>query len=220
MQTRFSRSPARGLYLITPDEPDDGALFAALRTALAARPVLVQYRNKALDRVARARQLERIAPLVRAAGAALVVNDDVELAAQFEAGVHLGKDDGSIAQARRFLGPHALIGASCYAELGRAQAALAEGASYVAFGAMYPSPTKPRAQRASLELLRRARAEFVAPIAVIGGITLERADELVAAGADWLAVISDLFAAPDPLERALAWAAWHNRVFGKEGKER
>ena len=78
MQTRFSRSPARGLYLITPDEPDDGALFAALRTALAARPVLVQYRNKALDRAARARQLERIAPLVRAAGAALVVNDDVE----------------------------------------------------------------------------------------------------------------------------------------------
>ena len=108
----------------------------------------------------------------------------------------------------------------CYAELGRAQAALAEGASYVAFGAMYPSPTKPQASRASLELLRRARAELAVPIAVIGGITLERADELVAAGADWLAVISDLFAAPDPLERALAWAAWHNRVFGTEGKER
>jgi thiamine-phosphate pyrophosphorylase len=220
MQTRFLRLPARGLYLITPDEPDDDALLTALRTALAARPVLVQYRNKALDRLAKARQLERLAPLVREAGAVLVVNDDVELAARFEAGVHLGKDDGSIARARQRLGPGALIGASCYADLGRAKAALAEGASYVAFGAMYPSPTKPHAARASLELLRRARAEFVAPIAVIGGITLERADELVAAGADWLAVISDLFAAPDPLERALAWAAWHNRVFGKEGKER
>lgn len=220
MQTRFLRLPARGLYLITPDEPDDDALLTALRTALCAEPVLVQYRNKALDRPARARQLERIAPLVREVGAVLVVNDDVELAARFEAGVHLGKDDGSIARARQLLGPGALIGASCYADLGRAKAALAEGASYVAFGAMYPSPTKPQAARASLELLRRARAELAAPIAVIGGITLERADELVAAGADWLAVISDLFAAPDPLERALAWVAWHNRVFGTEGKER
>lgn len=220
MQTRFSRLPGRGLYLITPDEPDDDVLLARLRTALLAGPVLVQYRNKALDDVGRARQLERLAPLVRAAGAALVVNDDVELAARFEAGVHLGREDGSIARARERLGPRALIGASCYADLERAKAALAEGASYVAFGAMYPSPTKPHAARASLELLRRARAELPVPIAVIGGITLERADELVAAGADWLAVISDLFAAPDPLERALAWAAWHNRVFGTEGKER
>ena len=126
------------------------------------------------------------------------VNDDLALALAVDAdGVHLGADDGDLATARRALGPRKLLGVSCYAEFVLARAAVAAGADYVAFGAVYPSPTKPHAQRAPLSLFGRCRDELGVPACAIGGITLDSAPALVAAGADLLAVITDLFAASD-----------------------
>ena len=120
-------------------------------------------------------------------------------------GVHLGRDDGDLAAARAALGPQRLLGVSCYAEWPRAEAAAAAGADYLAFGAMFPSSTKPSAPPASPALLGRARAAFGRPVAAIGGINVDNAPLLRAAGADLLAVISDVFSAPDPAARAAAY---------------
>jgi thiamine-phosphate pyrophosphorylase len=124
----------------------------------------------------------------------LLVNDDVELAAAVEAdGVHLGRDDPAIERARARLGKSALIGVSCYNQLARALDAETRGADYVAFGSFFPSPTKPGAVRASLDLLQEARARLRVPIVAIGGITPENGASLIAAGADLLAVIDGVF---------------------------
>ncbi|MBC9073493.1 thiamine phosphate synthase [Thauera sp. CAU 1555] len=200
--------PLRGLYLVTPDEPDTATLLARVGRALAARPVLLQYRNKLLDAAGRRTQAAEVLALCRAAGVPMVVNDSVELALDIAAdGVHLGRDDGDPAAARARLGAGRIIGVSCYDEWARAVAGARAGADYLAFGAMFASPTKPAAVRAPLELLGRARRELGRPVAAIGGITAENAAQLVAAGADLLAVISDVFAAPDPAVRGAEYAA-------------
>ena len=196
----------RGLYLVTPDWTDTGRLVAMLPVLLATRPALLQYRNKLADAALRRVQVAGLLPLCRAAGVPLVINDDLALALECGAdGVHLGRDDGDLAAARAALGPHRLLGVSCYAEWPRAEAAAAAGADYLAFGAMFPSSTKPSAPPAPLALLGRAKAAFGRPVAAIGGITVDNAPLLRAAGADLLAVISDVFSAPDPAARAAAY---------------
>lgn len=198
----------RGLYLVTPDETDTGVLLTCVRRALVARPALLQYRNKLLDSAARRAQAVAVLALCRQAGVPMVVNDSLELALEIGAdGVHLGRDDGDPAVARRRLGPERLLGVSCYDEWERAVAGARAAADYLAFGTMFASPTKPAAVRAPLALLGRACRELGLPVAAIGGITAENAGELIAAGADLLAVISDVFAAPDPAARAAQYAA-------------
>ena len=201
-----------GLYLVTPDQADGDALFAAVAALLPARPARVQYRNKLADAAARRDQATRLLALCRGAGVPLIINDDLTLALAIGAdGVHLGRDDGDPAEARRALGPGRILGVSCYDEWARAKAGAAAGVDYLAFGAVYPSPTKPHAPRAGLDLLRRAKAELGLPVAAIGGITLDNAPSLVAAGASLLAVISDVFSAPDPAARATAYAGLFER---------
>lgn len=196
--------PRRGLYLITPDEPDTLRLMDRVGAVIAAGPVLVQYRNKAADAAQRREQAGRLLVLCRAAGVPLVINDDWTLAAELGAdGAHLGDDDGGIAQARAALGPHAILGASCYDDLERARRAAQAGASYLAFGAFFPSGTKPLARRASPSLLE-ASAAFGLPRVAIGGITPDNAPLLAAAGADLVAVIGGVFDAPDPAAAARA----------------
>jgi len=196
-----------GLYLVTPDWPDTDALLAAVSALLPARPALVQYRNKLADAALKRVQAGRLLAACRAAGVPLVINDDLALALELGAdGAHLGRDDGDPAAARRALGPGRILGVSCYDEWSRAQAGAAAGVDYVAFGAMYPSSTKPGATRAPVELLGRAKRELGVPVAAIGGITLDNAPPLVAAGASLLAVISDVFSASDPAARAAAYA--------------
>ena len=198
-----------GLYLVTPDLADADALVAAVAALLPARPALVQYRNKLADPSLRREQAERLLALCRGAGVPLVINDDLPLALAIGAdGVHLGRDDGDPAAARRALGSGRILGVSCYNEWARAAAGAAAGVDYLAFGAMYPSSTKPHAPRAGLDLLARAKGEFSLPVAAIGGITLDNAAPLVAAGASLLAVISDVFSAPDPAARAAAYAGF------------
>lgn len=198
----------RGLYLVTPDCRDSGQFLARLEAALAGKPALVQYRNKLANDDARIEQAAAAAALCRAAGALFIVNDSVELAHEVGAdGVHLGREDCDPTKARARAGAELILGVSCYDDWTRAERAVEAGADYVAFGAMFPSRIKPEAVRAPLSLVTRAHEALGIPIATIGGITLENAPALVAAGADMLAVISDVFDAADPAARAAAYAA-------------
>jgi thiamine-phosphate pyrophosphorylase len=186
----------RGLYAVSPDVPD---ALARIERALAGGVALLQYRSKRRD-AAEAREALRLA---RRHAVPMIVNDDVELALEIGAdGAHLGRDDGDLAAARRRLGTK-LLGASCYDRIELARHAVAAGADYVAFGSVFPSPTKPGAVRAPLSLFGTA---FPVPLCAIGGITLQNAPALIAAGADLLAVISDLFEAPDITARASQYA--------------
>jgi thiamine-phosphate pyrophosphorylase len=198
----------RGLYLVTPDLPDTAKLVELVRQALEGRPALLQYRSKHPDAALRREQAAALVQPCHDAGVPLIVNDDLQLALAIGAdGAHLGREDGDIAAARAALGPRRILGVTCYNEWARAEAGLAAGADYVAFGAVFSSPTKPAAVHAPLALLTRAHLELRCPVAAIGGITLENAPAAVAAGADLLAVISDVFDAPDPGARAAAYAA-------------
>lgn len=196
----------RGLYAITPEQPDGARLLADAEAVLAGSCRWLQYRDKLVGGEARGERARALAALCRRHGAALIINDDVALAvAVGAAGVHLGRDDGDLAAARATLGNGRVIGASCYDDLAAARRAVAAGADYVAFGAVCSSPTKPAAARAPIELFARCRAELDVPVCAIGGITLATAASLIAAGADSLAVITDLFSAPDIAARAAAY---------------
>jgi thiamine-phosphate pyrophosphorylase len=188
----------RGLYLVTPDWDDTPRLIAVTRAAVKGGAVCVQYRHKGTLTSRRMEQALALSTALRGTGVSFIVNDDAALAAAVGAdGVHLGRDDGDVAALRAKHGDAFIIGVSCYNEFARAERAVADGASYVAFGAMFSSPTKPDAVAASIDLVTRAKAELDMPVACIGGITADNAAPLVAAGADWLAVISDIYAAPD-----------------------
>ena len=193
----------RGLYLITPDDPDTEALCARVH-ALLPYAACLQYRNKRADAALRHAQAALLAEASRAAGVPFIVNDDAHLAAQVHAdGVHLGEHDGTVATARGILGERAIVGVSCYDDLHRAEAAAAAGADYIAFGAFFPSITKPNARRATLDLLRAA-ATLDIPRVAIGGITPDNARPLVDAGADLIAIVGGVFDAPDPVAAARA----------------
>jgi thiamine-phosphate pyrophosphorylase len=189
----------RGLYAVTdPDLIGEGGLARAVEAALGAGVRLLQYRNKTGSAPQRAREAALCASLCARHDARLIINDDLDLAVSSgAAGVHLGEDDAALSQARARLGEDAVIGISCYDSLERAREAERDGADYVAFGAVFPSATKPAARRADLDLIRRARAELRLPICAIGGIDPTRAAEVYAAGADMLAVVSGIFGAGD-----------------------
>jgi len=195
-----------GLYAITPEYADGARLLADVSAALQGGCRLIQYRDKDVpmtERVVRARALRE---LTCAHDARLLINDDLALCLLVGAdGVHLGKDDGSLALARAVLGPQGLLGASCYDDFTAAAAAARAGADYVAFGAFFPSPTKPHAARATVDLLARAKSELGVATCAIGGITLATAPTLTAAGTDLLAVITDLFGARDIAAQAAAY---------------
>jgi len=196
----------RGLYAITPDEADTARLAALVRAALDGGAAAVQYRNKAAPAALRREQAGRLVALCRAHGTPLVVNDDLDLALAVGAdGVHLGGEDGDLAAARRRLGRERLLGASCYDRLALAVTAAQQGADYIAFGSVFPSPTKPNAVRAPLALFGAARSTIGLPLVAIGGITVENASTVIDAGADAVAVISALFDAPDVAARARAF---------------
>lgn len=192
----------KGLYAITPDIADTAALLHKVEQALKAGAAMLQYRNKAISRDKRLLQARELAPLARGYGVPFIVNDDLDIAVAVAAnGVHLGKHDGDLAAARAQL-PGKILGASCYDNLEKARAAVRAGADYVAFGSVHPSPTKPDAVRAPLSLFGH---DLGVPRCAIGGITLESAPALIAAGASLLAVISDLFDARDIGARAAAY---------------
>lgn len=205
-----------GVYALTPETADTERLLKQVESALAGGIAAVQYRDKSDDVARRHEQASELVALCRRFGVPLIVNDDLRLADLTDAdGVHLGRDDGSLREARIILGKDKFIGASCYQSLDLALAAQAAGADYVAFGSFFASPTKPDAPRASLGLLREAAPIIQVPLVVIGGITPSNAPPLLDAGADSLAVLSAVFDAPDI--RAAARAL--NQLFETESEE-
>jgi thiamine-phosphate pyrophosphorylase len=201
----------RGLYAITPEEPDTARLLEMVEAVLAGGARLLQYRNKQASEQLAHSQAQSLAALCRRYGVPLIVNDRMELAAEVGAdGVHLGRDDGDVRAARESM-PHALLGVSCYNEIERAVAAAEAGADYVAFGRFFPSHTKPGEIRASIDLARAAKRQLNLPVVAIGGITVENAPPLVEAGIDALAVIAGVFEADDIRAAARAFASLYSR---------
>jgi thiamine-phosphate pyrophosphorylase len=187
-----------GLYAITPDELNTAELLRKVGLVLQGGARVLQYRNKLADSELRVVQATALRKLSSEFSVTFIVNDDVQLANQVAAdGVHLGSDDGSVAETRKRLGNDKIIGVSCYNRLELAQQAVQQGADYVAFGAFFASSVKPNAPVATLELLPQARRELSVPIVAIGGITQQNGMQLIEAGADALAVISAVFGATD-----------------------
>jgi thiamine-phosphate pyrophosphorylase len=198
----------RGLYGVTPDEPDTARMLALVRAALEGGMRILQLRNKVATVALREEQARALREITRAYGCALIINDDAKLAAQVDAdGVHLGAEDGSIREARALLGPDKLLGATCYGKLENARIALADGADHVAFGGFFRSTVKPGNAQRPLSLLADAKREFKVPVVAIGGITHATTPQLIAAGADSVAVITALFGAPDVAQAAREFCA-------------
>lgn len=201
--------PICGLYAITSEAicNEPARLRRAVEAALRGGAKLIQYRDKHNPADVRQRNAQSLQALCREAAVPLLINDGpAAFVAQggFD-GMHLGSSDGDLAAARLQC-PQAVIGATCGQSLARAVTAVQAGASYVAFGAFYPSSTKPAALPAPLSLLGEARAALAVPICAIGGITPANAAPLIAAGAHYIAAIEGVFGAPDMEAAARAYA--------------
>ncbi|OZI62518.1 thiamine phosphate synthase [Bordetella genomosp. 11] len=191
----------RGLYGVTPEWDDTDRLLRAVTQAAAGGMRSLQLRRKDVPPATRRAQAAALAPLCRELGVVFLVNDHWEVALEVGAdGVHLGRDDGDLAEVRA-RAPDLIIGASCYDDIGRARDMLQAGADYIAFGAVFPSPTKPAAVRAPLALFEQAaqlaqsRPAPRPAVVAIGGITPANAAMVAQAGADAVAVITGLFEA-------------------------
>lgn len=202
-----------GLHAITPDEPRTEILLRKTDQALRGGATVVQYRSKTAAAALRIEQGRALAALCTEAGAIFIVNDDVALALELGAdGAHLGATDGDLAEARRRLGNGRLLGASCYNRVDLAEAAALAGVDYVAFGSVFVSATKPGAVHAPLAIFAEARRSVALPLVAIGGITLQNAPQVFAAGADAVAVISALFDAKDITARAAGFTQLHQQL--------
>jgi len=186
---------SKGLYAITDSELlANGKLLPYCEAALRGGVRLLQYRDKSQNHARRLSEARQLAQLCQRYRAHLIINDDLELASCLSVGLHLGQQDGSIAEARARLGENVIIGATCHNSLRLAEQARSEGASYLAFGRFFPSQTKPNAALADLSTLQNAAQRFNLPLVAIGGITLDNAQQLLHSGATMLAVVQDLFA--------------------------
>jgi thiamine-phosphate pyrophosphorylase len=205
--------PDGGLYAITADiEQSIESLTDQVAAAIRGGAVIVQYRRKSVSASLAREELRAVRKVCSDGDALLIVNDDADLALAVGAdGVHLGRDDGDWEALASQAGRSLLLGVSCYDDVARARRAASLGVDYVAFGSFFSSGTKPQARPCSLETLRAARAALDIPIVAIGGITPENGAELVLAGANFLAVISGLFAQPS-IEAA---AARYASLFGE-----
>jgi len=202
----------KGLYAITETEHlSFEKMLHKTEEILRAGAKLLQYRNKQADENSRLTEARQLVDLCKQFNVPLIINDDITLAIKINAdGIHLGKSDSSIAVARERLGNKAMIGVSCYNDLDRANNAVNEGADYIAFGAFFPSPTKPDAVHAKPEIIGRAKQQFDLPVVAIGGITPENGQPLIDAGADMLAVISGLYASETPFNTTIKYVNLFN----------
>ncbi|MDM1487086.1 thiamine phosphate synthase [Acinetobacter towneri] len=202
----------RGLYLITNDDPIE-LLLAKLEGAMATAEVAVlQYRRKNVPKELQAYEIEYMKSMCDQYKVPFVINDDLETAVKYGVGVHLGQDDGSIVEAVARLPKNVLIGRSCNNSLKLAEQAIADGANYVAFGAVYPTPTKPEASQVSLDTIQHAKQNLNVPICVIGGLTVENSQPVIDAGVDLCAVVSDVLGRPmhTVAQRVYDWSALFN----------
>lgn len=198
MPTKTLKNSLTGLYAIT-DHQLSGIkqLLEDVETTLKNGTRLIQYRDKSNEPEKRLEEAKALVQLCSRFRVPLIINDDIDLAVRVGAqGIHLGKDDQALSDARAKLGIEAIIGISCYDNLNQALDAQNRGADYVAFGRFFSSSSKPEAVQASVELLEKAAPKLSVPIVAIGGITPENGKILTAAGADMLAVIQGIFGQP------------------------
>ena len=199
----------RGLYLITNDDPIE-LLLAKLEGAMATYEVAVlQYRRKNVPQAQQAYEIEYMKSMCDQYKVPFVINDDLETAVKYGVGVHLGQEDGSIVEAVARLPQDVLIGRSCNNSIELAEQAIADGANYVAFGAVYATETKPEASTLTLDTLTLAKQQLNVPICAIGGLTVENSQSVIEAGADLCAVISDILGRPmhTVAQRVYDWSA-------------
>ncbi|RUM94024.1 MAG: thiamine phosphate synthase [Thiothrix sp.] len=204
----------KGLYAITRESKGDTArLIGDVQAALQGGVRILQYRDKSNNPILRKQEARKLLELCRNYSALLIINDDLKLAADIGAhGIHLGKHDADLNTARSQLGRQAIIGISCYNQLTCANKAQQEGANYIAFGSFFPSPTKPAASPAQISLLQNWKNQTT-PVCAIGGIRLNRAATLIEAGADMLAIISNLWDSDNIQEQARAYSQlWPRRL--------
>lgn len=202
----------RGLYLITNDDPFD-MLHQKLHIAMQHTAIaLVQYRRKNVVPAVQLQEVDALLELCQRYQVPLVINDNLALAQQFGCGLHLGQGDGSLLEARARLGAQAIIGRTCHDSLALATQAANDGASYLAFGAVFPSATKPNAQQVSLAVLQQAKLQFALPICVIGGLSVENSQPLVDMGIELYAVVGDILnlQVTQVAQRVKAWQALLN----------
>ncbi|MFV5343238.1 thiamine phosphate synthase [Acinetobacter oleivorans] len=198
----------RGLYLITNDDPIQ-LLLEKLDAALATHQVaILQYRRKKVEKADQPAEVEQIKLLCEKYQVPFVINDDLKLAAQFGLGVHLGQSDGEITDAKSQLPEGVIIGRTCLNSLELAQKAITDGATYIAFGAVYATSTKPEAGNVGIEVIKQAAAQYDLPICAIGGLTVGNSKPVIEAGADLCAVISDILgrSTAEIPARVQAWA--------------
>lgn len=165
-----------GVYAITADTQPPDVVLANIRTALDAGIDCLQYRRK--NGRATLQEAAELKWLCDEYSVPFIVNDDVALSAELQCGLHIGRDDADLTAARQILGEAAIIGVSCYNDLAWALQAQSLGASYCAFGAVYPSSTKPSASRADSSTIQKALQQLAVPVVAIGGITAENARAL------------------------------------------
>ncbi len=210
------RSNLYGLYVITDQHLIPRDRFSeAVEAAVSSGATMVQLRQKNTPLEEVAQLGTELLKITRQYGALLIVNDYPTVARDIGAnGVHVGRTDPPVAEARAILGPDAIIGASCYGEVSRAVAAERDGADYVAFGTPFPSPTKPRAdgkpKQTSLSIFQEAKQQVTVPIFAISGITIDNASQVLEAGADGLSLVSAVFRAPDIAGAARAFVDLFN----------
>jgi thiamine-phosphate pyrophosphorylase len=182
-----------GLYAITPDLENTDQLCKMVEESILGGARVIQYRNKVAQELLMIAQARALLAICRKHQIPLIINDHIKLCLTLDAdGVHIGGDDGDIAATKAIIGADKILGVSCYGDFSRAQTATQLGVDYVAFGACFPSSTKPNAPRAELNLFTQAKTLSV-PCVAIGGITLENVDSVVNAGANAVAVIGELF---------------------------
>lgn len=200
----------KGLYLVTPDWDDTRQLLEASEAALRGAgklAALLQYRHKTADAALRREQAECLLTLCRSYGCPFIINDYLDLCLELDAdGIHVGGTDKSVAEVRAAVGPDKIVGASCYGRMDLARAAWHAGASYVAFGGFYPSRVKKYEVSTQPAIIAQSKAEIPLPVVVIGGMTRDNAQPLVAQGADMVAAISSVYQAGSAQLAARAFA--------------
>ena len=191
------------LYAITDTELSNCSHVEIVERLLAGGARLIQLRDKEASAKDMFEAAQACLQLTRAVGATLIINDRVDIAMAADAdGVHLGQDDLTVAEARTLLGPDKIIGISTHS-VAQVEAALVTSANYIAVGPIFATTTKANPDPVvGLALLRQARTLTSLPLVAIGGITLETAREVLAAGAHSVAVISALYPLSATLSRA------------------
>jgi thiamine-phosphate pyrophosphorylase len=194
------------LYLITPPALDPDDFAPRLEEALAGGDVAcLQLRLKDLDDAAIRQAVRVLRPITQERGVAFILNDRPDIAADTGCdGVHVGQKDTPYAEARRLMGAERIVGVTCHDSRHFAMEAAEAGADYVAFGAFYPTTTKPSHYRPTPELLEWWSEIMTVPCVAIGGITAANCAPLVAAGADFVAVVTAVWNHPEGPRRAVA----------------